>query len=536
MLRDASGRRNLRPGLLVTLAFLFVVAVAVRLPAADGRPLWFDELWRADLMLDPGYWHAYFSAPSVETAITSPLYAAFIKLIAAFSMDPLTLRLSSFLPGTFSSLAAFALVRRAGGNSALALLAGLVIALNTRFVDYSNEMKPYMLEVAIHLLALYAWLLVIKPRSPSVSKWIIFFAVLGAAILSTPTAVFLLPAAGFSLLVKFRAERDFRNLKVCVAGFAGLGLIVTALYLIAWRYGASGDMQLIWGAGFPSGSYPLFLSAQLGDMWRASFSTFVLPRLSTVALLAVAICFAYILLAKTWRNPTTREVLVFYAVFATTLCLINALRVWPLGDGRQNLFLFGHIIVFVFLIVAIAPLSRPLASILVILLIVIAIRHAVSPDYGRTLADRLRNGGAPTERSDLVFQDFSNGGAIGRRIAVECTAHPALVIEEQFMTALKYYSDYDPHHHDVVSMLRDKCATIVSYGEPYRSQIQAERQFRALLADAPDAWFIYTHLSPPEVTAFVRAAGRLGRVEQIKSYQGAGYFHLVRHSYSPQTF
>src|SRR5580698_10082561 len=250
----------------LAIAALLAVALAVRLPGYDGRALFVDELWRALLILDPQFLHSYL-APTVETAITSPVYALLVQWVAAFRISPDTLRLPSLLPGLLACPMAFALTRKAGGGLALSFLAGLFFALNGNFIAFSNQMKPYMFEVCVHLACLYAWLVTISAPRPGLRVWAICLLTLTLAVFSTPTAVFLLPAFGVSLFVRFLRDGDTASLKRCVLGFAGLGIVVAALYFFSWRHGASGDMLSIWAAGFPAPGeqYAPFLAGHLFD-------------------------------------------------------------------------------------------------------------------------------------------------------------------------------------------------------------------------------------------------------------------------------
>ncbi len=181
--------------LLVPLA-LFGIALLTRLPAHDNRPLWTDELWRVLLVLDPHYLQMYLSGHGAGAAITSPLYALFIKAVSAFYVSPNTLRLSSFIPGVLAPLMAFAIIRKWGGSLALSFAAGLPFALNGVFVSYSNELKPYVFEVFVHLACFYVWMMMVAPQRPTIRTWALCFLTLVLALLSTPNAIFLLPAFG----------------------------------------------------------------------------------------------------------------------------------------------------------------------------------------------------------------------------------------------------------------------------------------------------------------------------------------------------
>ncbi len=242
------------------------LALLVRLPGFDGRALFIDELWRALMILSPQFLHNYV-APSVESAITSPIYAVMVKSAAAVTISPDSLRMPSLLCGLLACPLAYALTRKAGGGILLSLLAGLFFALNGNFITYSNQMKPYIFEVCIHLVCVYAWLATISAPRPGARDWAFCFLALTLAVFSTPTSVFLLPAFGLSLFVQFLAAGDRKNLGVCILGFAGLGVVVLALYVFSWRYGANGDMLAQWAAGFqaPGQSYPAFLGSHF---WR----------------------------------------------------------------------------------------------------------------------------------------------------------------------------------------------------------------------------------------------------------------------------
>ncbi len=181
--------------LFASLALL-CVALLIRLPAHDGRPMWADELWRALLILDPHYLHNYFWGNRAEIAITSPLYILFVKAVSAFYVSTDTLRLSSFLPGVLAPVLAFVVIRMAGGSAALSFTGGLCFALNQIFASYSNELKPYMFEVFVHLACLYVWLAVLVSPRPGRRLWLLCFLTLTLAVLSAANIIFILPAFG----------------------------------------------------------------------------------------------------------------------------------------------------------------------------------------------------------------------------------------------------------------------------------------------------------------------------------------------------
>ena len=517
----------------VALAMLLALSVAVRIPAIHNTPFWIDELWRATLILDPRFWHNYFFSPTVESAITSPVYAVLIRLLGMIRVSPDFLRLSSLVPGILAPALAFVLVRKGGGSVMLSFLAGTFFALNPNFISYSNELKPYMFEVCVHLACLYALLIVLLAPSPAPRDWLACFAILAVAILSTPTTIFVLPATGLSLFVSCWARRDWKSLQICVLGFAILGALVLALYQFIWRHGASDEMLTIWASGFyqPGQSYPGFLASQLAAMWKSALQTHIaLPGQTRLAFGALLIALGWMIATRV--NRPARDYVLFYAVLLATLCLINALRLWPLGAGRENLFLFGHIIVFLFLMLAQLPISRMAAPIGLLGACLFLAWHARNADgraQYRELAVRLTELGPPTERSDLVIVDFSHGGAIGKSIDAECPGNRTLIFADGYMsTAMAYYTKFDDRHRRGASLLTGPCVQWVGYGEAYQAPGALADQVKSNLANTPRAWFLYTHSGPPDIAALRQVAGKFGRIARSRDYAGgAGYFELV---------
>lgn len=513
----------------LAIVVLFCVSLLLRLPGYyTGHPLWLDELWRAVLILDPAYWHDYFFVHSVGAAITSLGYALFIKCLALFGISPDILRLSSLIPGVLSALMAFFITRKAGGDVALALLAGLIFALNRYFIGYSNEMKPYAFEVLLHMAGLYAWLTLLLAPQPTVRTWLLYFSVLLFIVFSTTTVVFQLPAAGLTLFTRFlidrRGEGGSKNLAYCVAVFAAIGAVVAGLYFIAWRHGSSGDMLSIWADGFSqSGSYPHFLGSALMQMWGAGLDTVYAVRMQVkLALVLLAAILAWVVVSRRALETPTAYILLFYLTLIATLCLLNFAKLWPLGALRVNLFLFGYFIMFPFLLSAQLPFSGAVARLCLVGGGLLLLWHVHS------VAAALPTMGAPVERSDLVIQDFSADGPIGRAILADCPKQKTLVIADNYMAAaVSYFTQYDAAHRQSAALLKGPCVKYGRYTEAYLQPNETARALSKILPGASHAWFIHSHLGEPDVAALRRIAERYGRVARVKNYEGAGYFELI---------
>ena len=244
--------RAVTPQLLAILV-LVGLALWVRLPSFDGRSLWVDELWRANLILDRGYWRNYFFQPNDETAITAPIYYMFVRLFSAFTVSPSTLRLSSLVSGVAAPAIAFLAIQKTRANVGVALptLCGLTIALNSYFISYSTELKPYTFEICVHLICVCIWLTTITSRI-SFGRLALCLVALVLGVLSAANVIFLLPAFTISLGTKLVLHRDKKTLFFFIGGVSVMAALVAGLYVFCWRSGDDQGMLVYWAAGFQS--------------------------------------------------------------------------------------------------------------------------------------------------------------------------------------------------------------------------------------------------------------------------------------------
>jgi hypothetical protein len=380
------------------------------------------------------------------------------------------------------------------------------------------------------------WLAIVADPAPKMRNWAVYFAALALAALSTPTVIFILPASALSLFARFLTARDWSNLRTCATGFAGLGVFVLWLYLLAWRHGTSSDMIGYWVNGFspPGGDYPKFLISQFAAMWKAAFQTHSVMRgeatLPAVALLAALI--ALLSKGQLARKPLG-DIFLFYACFLATLCLLNFANIWPLGASRQNLFLFGHAIIFVFLVIGQLSISGMIARFALIaacLGLAWFASFGMGPNRFHRLADRLAfNEGPPIERSDLVVEDLSSGGVVGKTIEQNCsTQKTTIVLDHNMSSALTYYGKFDSRHRQAASLLYGHCVRLATIAdEPLQDPEKTAAELAPVLATAPAAWFLFTHYDEADIAALRRVSGRFGHIAQSRTYRGAGYFRLV---------
>lgn len=508
------------------LLALCAVALLVRLPSFDGRSLWADELWRANLILGRDYWHAYFIAPNDESAITAPIYALLVRLCAAFTISPLSLRLSSLLPGILSPALGFLIIRKARPNNGLGLptLCGLAIALNRSFISYSTELKPYAFEICVHLICIYVWLTVISNPRFSFKSLALCFGTLALALLSTANTVFLLPSFAISLGVALAVRRDKKTMIAFGAGLFILAIFVGCLYFFCWRSGDEDGMMVYWAPGFRSagGPYLPFLGSAILEMWRTAFS--ILEALHTGLLsLVSAGCFLVLIAAgRRFSNPVLQGIFVFYGAFAITVVALNLGGFWPLGAFRPNLFVYAHMIMFTFLLACFAPQMGACADVVLLGLILFWVWHAKSASVRHSLLAELRRIGPPIEHNRQVVEDFSRNGRIGREIAANCARPTTVIIGDDVPAAITYFTSFDSAHISSAQFLKGPCIRWVQYAG---DQNAAEGIFSKALRGAP-VWVIYSHETRQEEGGLEALASKYGRVGRRTSYGGDGYFQL----------
>jgi len=175
---------------LIAITLVIGFAILLHIPPYRYTPFWVHELWRANFVLNPNAYNLYISEPSVYTGITSPLYLAMNKLLAAFNVSPQVLRLSSLIPSVLTPGIAYIIIRKLNGDFFSALLAAILFALNIELYIHSLQFKPYSLEIFIHLICVYFWINLITKKPIKVEDYLIFFGVLTLSLLTAMNIFF----------------------------------------------------------------------------------------------------------------------------------------------------------------------------------------------------------------------------------------------------------------------------------------------------------------------------------------------------------
>lgn len=516
---------------------ILLLGIWLRLPSIDARPLWNDELWRINLILEPQLWDRYVNHPDAYTAITSPAYIFLTRLIASFNLSPLLLRMISFVPSVLVIIFGYLVVLRAGGTRAIGLLASLLIATNLEFIRYSSEFKPYMFEVFFHVLCIYAWISVVANTKPSKSRWMFFGGVLLIAILAAANVVFIIPAMfGTAIWKALRQGRwELYRLLSCLAC---LTLLIAFLYQAHWRFGTSGGMLEYWAGSFrgPTDvSYIGFIWSKSKDVWRAAFnaigSGYWLPKLMGIEAIVIT---GILLFSWVWRhrNGSDRSeslgkyVTAFCVLFAVTLITLNMAGKWPFGAIRPNLFVYAHILLFVSVAMSLVP-TRILKGIITavpILLIVMGLRG--------TNLNQLRQLGPPMEDTMGVWESFVYDSPSARDMRNQCANGRVVAFTNPGMThALEFLRARALSGEIPKTELMAECVELRRISDAYSDQPRMKASLDAVAGASQPIWVLYSHLDQSEVETMNTLLRQYGVLVDEKVFQSAGYIRVIPPSY-----
>jgi hypothetical protein len=506
------------------LAVVLVVAAALRLPGyLLAEPLWLDEAWRAVLALDPDVVSKYLHSPSVFTAATAPLYVVLLKAFALLGVSELSLRATSFIAGLLAVILGWLVVaRRAQGSLLLPLFAALLVAGNFSFVRYSNELKPYMFEVLVHLALAYFWVrFVYAAGNERRASFIALVAAVIVSMLCGANSVFLIPALGLSALYAWSRDPRSPAPGGVLAGFVAVVVVMGIMYFGVWAYGRDRGLIQFWSQGFNPGaneSYAAFVAAKLNEIatdgafklvhYDYRRSSDLIPILWTVLAGATLVGIAASVARRNFALG------LFYATFVLTAVALNFLSFWPLGAFPQNQFLYIHLIIgaVLFLNEVPWPLLKNAVAAAGTAIILIGWVKIDQPHLAM-------------HTSPPIQQSPSALAHVAQRI-VCASPREQVFINPGIGAALEFYTRYHDKSRESLAPLRSQCSQVVGVPEAYSNAEQARQSIRRALRDDASPWFAYAHLYGSEIEDLRRAAESFGRITDEVRFTGAGAFRL----------
>jgi len=517
---------------LIAITLVIGFALLLHIPSYRYTPFWVDELWRANFILNPNAFNLYISEPSVFTAITSPIYLVVNKLLAAFSISPQVLRLSSLVPSVLSPGIAYIIIRKLNGDVFSALLAAILFALNIEFYIHSLQFKSYSLEILIHLICIYFWINLLTKNTITGWDYIIFSIVLTISLLTAINVVFILPALGVTLFLNARLLNSRSNQLNTALLFISLAFFVLCLYWFIWRFANSHDMQNMWLEGFNQGqAYLFFAYKKLSEIYLGSITILGLAtdgptylkitQSGVIEITLILMLFLSIFFARKKQTKLNFLWLIFTATFFATVIFANYLNIWPIGQLRSNLFINAYMILWI------CTLSSQIKfrniSILRILIIT-----GIIIIFLRTSIYQLENT-AINEQSDMVFRDFSEGSVIGNRIEKQCLQgiKTKIYMNNAFSLAFEYFNTYDPYAKDNWRFPKE-CVEIKVF--PDNQFLIAKTILSPDLKKSDTVWLLYSHITLNQITELKTIIDQHGTIRESKAYSNAGYLWVQKNN------
>ncbi len=166
-----------RVGSAAPLAVIVALAALLRLYKITAVALWFDE--SISLALISRSWAHLWTR--IADGIGPPLYFVVLKLwCGLFGQPLLSLRSLSVAFGVASVWFVYRFVQKAFGDSPLALLAALLLAVNPFQIQYARETRMYAMGVCLVLMS--SVLLVRALRDTRRVNWLAYGAAAAACV------------------------------------------------------------------------------------------------------------------------------------------------------------------------------------------------------------------------------------------------------------------------------------------------------------------------------------------------------------------
>ncbi len=304
---------------------------------------WFDQ--QLGFWNDESVWVGKLAAG--EDGQRPLAYAALARWIIAWRPTEFWLRSPSLLAGCLTLPALWALLRTAGCGRSVSLLGLLIGAVHPWGVAYSNEFKPYALELFVHVSV--SWLALRYYQRPTWWR----LATVALPTLAGPlfawNAVFFLPGVLLAVALAQLRRRQHRQL----AGLAGTALVgsgvlfwiyVTKLHGRTPRTTYWGEKYGVFFVGDSAWDHLRWLGEQTFAIARRPASTHVLGVAPEAWDAHATPWFALLVLCGLVVATRQRrwDVLLLGASPWLATAAVNVLGYWPYGAFRTNLFLLVY--------------------------------------------------------------------------------------------------------------------------------------------------------------------------------------------------
>ncbi len=205
----------------------FLAGFAVRVVNLDGFSLWLDELIQVGLAQKQ--WADFPAALTYGANMPADFLAT--KMMLGLGGQEFWLRLPAVFVGLLSIALIFAVARSFAPAPAPAFTA-LLLAFSPLAVQYSREVRPYSLFLALSLLS--AWLYLAAIKRPE--AWMGYVVAMLALLHTHLFGLAMLPVHGLHwLVISLPRARKQRRLQVLAPGFSAFAVILAIFLLSPFR-------------------------------------------------------------------------------------------------------------------------------------------------------------------------------------------------------------------------------------------------------------------------------------------------------------
>ena len=461
---------------------LVTISLFPRLIIADDRPLWIDEAWRANLILEPNFLNRFILEPDEYTSITSLGFALITKLFTLFiDISPSNLRLVSLLSGVLLTVLVYEIIKKY--DHLLAFTAAVYISIGTPMLNASLEFKQYLLESAVHAFLIY--LIVIRIEEKKADN-IILPAATAIGIVFTPTVLFIAPIL-YIIDFKYHTRRS-----LLIYSWMCVSILTFVLFLISWRHATSKEILDIWGVGFNQKSNLNEIIFQLQAILSTigGLITLSLPGIPVLVIIFLLLYLLYLFVISKFRTKNALSIVALSLIWYSAIILANLLDKWPVGNLRNNLFIKTNCLILFFLLVSQLKnvvIRKQISYFLLGIFLTLNL-------YGFDLNSK--NYGVPIERSDLALSFVANNSKYMDQIKADCAKQKdsIILITNGVGDSLNFYNDHNASTKNTFNQLLSSCVKFVPVMDLETSQVH----FKALVKAKSNVFLIYTHYSIEE--------------------------------------
>ncbi|MBU0458336.1 glycosyltransferase family 39 protein [Patescibacteria group bacterium] len=363
---------------LFTVVFLF--AIAARLYAIAEHSFTHDEAWVALTIKEPNIKDMIFPDYWMQTTPTLLLFVMrFISGLLGY--NEIVFRLLPLLAGIFSIYYLYLLAKKLTKSEPLAILCASFWGFGGYSLRYSQEFRPYIIEVFFAVCLLYfAECLMEASGKKEIKKYFVLVTIISLlAIGLSNNAILLLPVVCIRMLWRGWSDRTNKktqfNLINIMTYCISMLVIFFAYYSLLISREIRPWMRDYWKNNMLSPSewsqLPLFFTDRMHDLFGMLTYKLVFPEFWDNALGAIIILFVIgIIYFIKKKNYSALSVILLPITFAFAASLFDK---YPFAS-RQSIYLLPFLIIGIvngieFFISPIRRFCKPLAGSILIILI-----------------------------------------------------------------------------------------------------------------------------------------------------------------------